>query len=63
MIDDKNLVIFALLIIALCLCGLTVPETNINLINNIISGLLGLAVGKFSHAKLDKKDIPRKKAD
>lgn len=46
MIDDKNLVIFALLIIALCMCGLDVPPGNINIINNIISGLLGLAVGK-----------------
>jgi hypothetical protein len=46
MTDDKNLVIFALLAIAILICFRDIPIDSINLLNNIISGLLGLAVGK-----------------
>lgn len=44
--DDKDLVIISLLIIATLLIWSDVPQSSINIINNIISGLLGLAVGK-----------------
>lgn len=49
--NDKNLVIGALLIISLVLCFVDVTPESINVINNIISGLLGLAVGKFTETK------------
>lgn len=44
--DDKYFVIFALLMIAICLIWIDIPQCNVNIINNIISGMLGLAVGK-----------------
>jgi hypothetical protein len=43
--NDKNLVIFALLLIAICLVFIQAPDTSVNIINNIISGLLGMAIG------------------
>ena len=63
MIDDKNFVIFALLVIALCMCGLEVPQGNINLINNIVAGLLGLAIGRHSNVEKNKVTLPKKQAD
>jgi hypothetical protein len=46
MTDDKNLVIAALLIIAILIFFCDIPQPSVNILNNIISGLLGLAVGK-----------------
>lgn len=46
MTDDKNLVIMALLLIAVCLIWIEAPKENVNIINNIVAGLLGMAVGK-----------------
>lgn len=48
MTDDKNLVILALLLIAICLVWVEAPEANVNIINNIVAGLLGMAVGKVA---------------
>lgn len=45
-INDKNLVIFSLLLIAICLVFIEAPETSVNIINNIISGMLGMAIGR-----------------
>jgi len=45
-IDDKNFVILGLLIISVCMIFMPVPEGNVNIINSIISGLLGMAIGK-----------------
>ena len=46
MMDDKSLVIAALLTIAIMICFRDIPIDSVNILNNIISGLLGLAVGK-----------------
>jgi len=44
--DDKNFVIVTLLLIAIMICFRDIPGPSVNVLNNIISGLLGLAVGK-----------------
>jgi hypothetical protein len=46
MTDDKLWIIVALLIIAISLCWRVVPPDNLSVLNNLISGLLGMAVGK-----------------
>ena len=51
MTDDKNLVIAALLVIAIMVCFKDLPTPSTNILNNIISGLLGLAVGKGMQQK------------
>jgi|WetSurMetagenome_2_1015567.scaffolds.fasta_scaffold00567_11 hypothetical protein len=46
LMDDKFLVIVGLCALGLFLCFCNVPSTNVPLINSIISGLLGAAVGR-----------------
>lgn len=53
--NDKNLVIFALLLIAICLVFIQAPDTSVNIINNIISGLLGMAVGEQRKSITEQK--------
>jgi len=44
--DNKDKIVFALLLIAVCLVWIEAPPQNVNIINSIVSGLLGMAVGK-----------------
>lgn len=45
-LNDKNIVILSLLLIAICLVFIEAPATSVNIINNIISGMLGMAIGR-----------------
>jgi len=45
--DDKNLVIITVLILGVgLLCAGNLPSENASILNSIISGLFGIAVGK-----------------
>ena len=47
LLSDKNLVIFALVIVALAIIGAKdLTQLQAQLLNSIISGLLGIAVGR-----------------
>jgi hypothetical protein len=54
-IDDKMLVILGLILIAIALILMSIhgplPEQNMGTLNQIVSGLLGVAVGRAIPAK------------
>lgn len=45
-LNDKNLVIFALLIIAIGVLFREPSANSINILNGIVSGMLGMAIGR-----------------
>lgn len=49
--NDKPLIVGALLTIAIAICFLDVTPESVNIINNIVSGLLGMAVGQLATKK------------
>lgn len=50
--DDKIMVIIALTVIAI-VCAFLFKQESLPLVTNIVSGLLGLAIGNVSYRKKD----------
>lgn len=51
-LTEKEIIVLSLLTIAIILCIVNVPVASVNIINNIIAGLLGMAIS-------DKKNPPK----